>query len=867
MPGPRSSPRRLFVFFKKIRQNSEMPFTENIISYLKKYAYSGSLIFYLNVGGIGAFSIYQFQNALKWVEHTYQVVAQIERVSTFFERAETSQRGFLLTAQKDYLAAYKDSIEELKKSAEFLTFLVSDNPAQTKYAVRNQQLIMQRIEILGSRIQDKEKNQSEVKTAGLGPTGLGNEVTKTFRQNLASMRGEELLLLEQRKNRKNKIILITSIIALFAFIFAFGFNLISRMLLKRESDEHLTEASMLNLIIDGMSEGVISVDEHRKRTYANKAAQKYISDVGKNVSEDDRAKNFDIYNPETLKLLDNSELPLTNALQGRSTDELEVILKNENIPDGILLSISGMPLRNSYGSVIGAITVYRDISKRKALELEWEKARVLATEASQLKSEFLANMSHEIRTPMNGIMGMASLLLDSPMTSQQFEFTGIIKKSAEALLILINGILDHSKIEAGKLILNFNYVDLYELMNDSVELLRFYATEKKIEFNLVIDFENDLSAYVDAGRFRQVLVNLLSNAIKFTEQGHVTLKVTTLSQQPNSHRFRFAVEDTGVGLTKAEINSLFSSYSQTTFGMEKGGAGLGLSISQQLVRLMGSEIHITSEKNRGATFWFEMEMQTSQAEFCKIPEKKISSDFFKGHVLIVEDQQINQIVITNLLNRLGLTTDVANNGHEALLKYEAHEYDLIFMDCRMPVMDGYEAAEKIRIHTKNTAASIPIVALSAEGHSGDRKRCLVVGMNNFLRKPVQTNELLSILKKYLKFTPASVDFTVLEQLEPYSSAEQDLVQIMIYHYNNDYPKLLESLNKAEKEKNLTLFTEGAHALKSVSTALGLTYVGEICQWLEDVEVFSDQVKLKLKSLDHEIHNGLVQVTERKSRKV
>ncbi|MBC7457987.1 MAG: response regulator, partial [Bdellovibrionaceae bacterium] len=215
----------------------------------------------------------------------------------------------------------------------------------------------------------------------------------------------------------------------------------------------------------------------------------------------------------------------------------------------------------------------------------------------------------------------------------------------------------------------------------------------------------------------------------------------------------------------------------------------------------------------------------------------------------------------------GITTDVAPDGLQGVALFESCDYDLIFMDCRMPVMDGYTATEKIRSNVKRVGAHIPIVALSAEGFSVDQTRCFDVGMNDFLQKPIDTNELLNVLKKYLTCSTSSVDFSVLEQLEPYSTVDQDLVQTLIDQYQTDYPGLLKVLTTAEKEKNLILFNETAHALKSVSAALGLMHVANICQWLEDVDTFSDQVRFKLRSLDHEIYAALTHVTGRKSRKV
>ncbi|MCC2679088.1 MAG: signal transduction histidine kinase [Pseudobdellovibrio sp.] len=829
--------------------------------WVRSYGYFTSQIMFLLVAVFALLNALSTKKALESVEHSYQVLADIESVGNSFGHAEASQRGYILSGNSEYLDSYKSSLDDLKIELQNLKDRVADNPEQLARVVSIGGILADRITLLDLRIREKQTGNVEIDA--LGSTAAGNTLTKRLRLHLEELEKVEQSLLAERKQIRESSTEQSGFVVVLATLAAVLLGITSRQIIKKERDDNYQQAKLTSMIIESMRDGLVVVNEEGMFTIVNKAAQSFIGTDVKNILPKDRAKAFGMRNPETNELFDSQELPLARAMKGEHVHEMEVIFKNKLHPDGVLCSVTGMPLLNEANEVTGAMATFRDISKRKATEQEWKIARQAAIEASKLKSEFLATMSHEIRTPMNGVLGMSTLLADTKLNSEQFEFVNIIRKSTQSLLTLINGILDLSKIEAGKLSLDPAFFDLREMVSDTVELFRFAAAEKKIKLTMNVSFESGLGVFGDSDRLRQVLVNLIGNAIKFTEDGEVTVTVTNSTASTGKQKFRFEVKDSGIGLTEEEIQKLFVKYGQTMSGVKKGGSGLGLLISQQLINLMGSHIQIESEKGTGSTFWFEVEFEVSKAEYCVVPARSLSSEVFKGSVLVVEDQKVNQKVISSILARLGVECSLADNGQQALELCKSHSYDLVFMDCRMPVMDGYEATEKIR--SMPTWKDVPIVALSAEGASGDRERCFQVGMNDFVSKPIEMPVLLNVLKKYLKSSQNQIDENALKQFDEFSK-DDDLVLVLIDEYKKAYPESLKQLFEAEKAGNLKELNEVAHGLKSSSAALGMVKVAEICQWLEDAVTPSKQIKSRMQELELEILSAVRILTELKTRK-
>jgi PAS domain S-box-containing protein len=513
------------------------------------------------------------------------------------------------------------------------------------------------------------------------------------------------------------------------------------------------------------------------------------------------------------------------------------------------------PLFDASGTLTHFIALQTDVTAMQHTQQALSIAKDQAERATSVKSNFMAMMSHEIRTPINGILGTLSLLNDLPLTGEAQQLAKTAYESADALLAIVNDMLDFSKIEAGKLSLETTEFHLPELLRGCINLMQSIADRKGLR--LTLDYADSVPRLVagDPTRIQQVVLNLISNALKFTETGGVTVRVTNLLATASASGLdsivRFEVIDTGIGMSPDGLTHIFTEFNQLDPSVARryGGTGLGLAICRRLIEMMHGEIEVESRVGEGSKFWFVLPLQTSVTPLEQAPASALPhlAPMPQGqHILVVEDNATNQLVLSKMLERGGYQCSIAENGALAVAAVQAQRFDLVFMDVSMPVMDGLTATRAIRA-LGGAHAVLPIIAMTAQSMQGDRERCLGAGMNDYLSKPIDRDKLYRVTAQWLQTTPPEtsntantsgaaltalpvLDTAILAQMHEDIGAEA--VARLLVIFADDMTRRMESVQAAYPLADWAALQHEAHTLKSSAASCGLLQFSEQLRRLE-----------------------------------
>ncbi len=531
------------------------------------------------------------------------------------------------------------------------------------------------------------------------------------------------------------------------------------------------------------------------------------------------------------------------------------------------LSVVGVDWVRCLGYLPGFSAVALGLNYVRArTRVRMEELRRAAERASAAKTELMADVSHEVRTPMNGVLGLSGLLLDTHLDSKQQKMVIAIRESAEALMSIVDEVLDFAQLRQGQMALESAPFDVGALLDGVVELLQPRASAKGLSLEMATKGVVGRRFVGDVGRIRQVLLNLASNAIKFTDSGSVRVTAEPLDGE-TVPGVRLTVQDTGSGIPEEMLGRVFARYHQNRKGTIKGagGAGLGLAISKDLVELMGGQIGVESQVGRGTRFWVDIPLSPGPEETLRVRDSDGTGDFFireGARVLLAEDNPTSRMVTEALLRKLSCQVDIAIDGREAIEKARNGTYDLVLMDCYMPLMDGFQATRRIRQHKGEQ--ELPVVALTASVTDEDRARCLESGMNDAIHKPVRMSLLAKAIERWVPVggsrpmspvsslpPPSALDLDMVRRLVSLDGEDDDFIRDVMVSYVDELRDVVTKLGAAVAANDAEEVRLLAHSMKGASKQIGATLAGTLLAAIEEQEDLA-AAQMLIEQLDEEV---------------
>lgn len=808
--------------------------------------FSLSILILLIVGGYAYQSTKQYKSSSEWVSHTQEVINNAQSILLSVEDIETAQRGYVITADEKFLVPYKDGVAALPKAHLRLNQLVHDNPTQRKLLLKINQLIIKKTTFAERVITIRSKVGFSA-SQDLVESGEGEKLMASIRNLLERFIGNEETYLTTRLSDSNEqfshtstIILSSISLAILFIIITLYFYLKDHSIRLRSEKEVKASEERIKKFLESLPLGVYVISKDGIPFYANSEASRIL---GEGIALGNKYNNLQgIYNSYIMGTdipYPKEKRPIARVLRGESgicVEDVEAEKDGVRVP----LRINATHIADEDGNIEFAIAVFEDITSVKEAENELREAKKLAEESSELKEMFLANMSHEIRTPMNAVIGFTDLLLKRNLNEEEMGYVRIIKTSGENLLRIINDVLDISKIESGLMTFEIHPIAINALFSSIKVMFAQKAREKNIQLTFTDDSNIPASIMGDPTRLTQIIMNLVGNAIKFTQEGSVIVSAKLVGRKEDQVQLEFSVKDTGIGIPKEKLDTIFERFTQAEKHTTRkfGGTGLGLNIVKQLVELQGGSISVNSKEGTGSEFKLLLSFSTTAEVASVKPQKYEESDIQRLKelkILLVEDSPINVKFISALFENHGLTVDHAENGKVALQKMTEVDYDMILMDIEMPEMNGYETTTYIRSVLENP---VPIIAMTAHTMAGESEKCLQMGMNSYLSKPIREDLLFRTLihigledqKTEIK-TEKLVDLTSLEKnMRGNKKVILETLEIFLEHL----PENIDGIAEGVAQKNFAMIRRNAHTMKSSVSILGINKIQEMLEEMEQL---------------------------------
>ncbi len=812
-------------------------------------AFSVSIVILALIGIFSYKNINNYKESSEWVHHTQKVISQTERMLLDIQDIETEQRGYVITGEERYLEYYNQGLENVERSYLSVRQLVKDNAQQLMAINDIYQTISARVELSKQAVALRRTEGFE-NARDFVATGQGENIMKKIRVDVDRFLDIEEELLSQRVAEANQnfssatFVIITSIILTILIVLVTLYFFILDYNKRIESEKQVVASELLiKNILDSLPIGVFIVAADGKPYYSNAKSQQILGKgIMKNVALDGLQELYQVNIAGTNQRYPAERSAIARALKGEKIiglEDAEILKDGVRIP----LRVNATYITDTEDKIAYAISIFEDITDVKENEKNLLLAKKLAEESVILKETFLANMSHEIRTPMNAILGFTDLLLKKNLGATEKDYVQTIKTSGETLLRIINDILDVSKIDSGMMIFEEHPISIKETFSSLNILLSHKAVEKNL--GLSFDYDNAIPDTLlgDPTRLTQIILNIVGNAIKFTKKGTVEVFAKLVSSTKETDEIEISVKDTGIGIPQDKLDFIFERFTQAEAHTTRnyGGTGLGLSIAKQLIELQGGSLKIKSMEGVGSVFSFTLPFKKPIETYAKNKsvDQGTDIDFSKLNnlsILLVEDNIINVKFVQSLFSQHGLRVDIAENGKKGIEKLLNNNYDLVLMDIEMPEMNGYETTRYIREHLNS---AIPIIAMTAHAMAGEREKCIKLGMNDYISKPINSEQLF---KKMLTFA-ADINLTKTTSMDKIMNLDllfrtvngnKKVIMEIMNVFLVQLPEDVAAINEAVKNEDFVAVKRQCHKMKSSVSIMGMEALVKLLEEMEEL---------------------------------